>query len=47
MVGAVHDRDIPLVQAIVLVIAGTYVVLNMGTDLLVMMLDPRLRSMRG
>ena len=47
MIGAVHDRDIPLVQAIVLVIAGAYVVLNMGADLLVMMLDPRLRSMRG
>lgn len=47
MIQAVHDRDIPLVQAIVLVIAGAYVVLNMGADLLVMMLDPRLRSMRG
>ena len=47
MIRAVHDRDIPLVQAIVLVIAGSYVVLNMGADLLVMMLDPRLRSMRG
>lgn len=47
MIQAVHDRDMPLVQAIVLVIAGTYVVLNLGTDLLVMMLDPRLRSMRG
>jgi peptide/nickel transport system permease protein len=47
MIQAVHDRDIPLVQGIVLVIAGGYVVLNMGADLLVMMLDPRLRSMRG
>ncbi len=47
MIQAVHDRDIPLVQAIVLVIAGAYVLLNMGADLVVMMLDPRLQSMRG
>jgi len=47
MIRAVHDRDIPLVQAIILVFAGAYVVLNMGADLLVTMLDPRLRSMRG
>jgi len=47
MIQAVHDRDLLLIQAIVLVIAGGYVVLNMGADLLVMMLDPRLRSMRG
>ncbi len=46
MIQAVHDRDIPLVQGIVLVIAGGYVVLNLGADMLTMVLNPRLRSMR-
>lgn len=46
MIQAVHDRDIPLVQGIVLVIAGGYVVLNLGADILTMVLNPRLRSMR-
>jgi peptide/nickel transport system permease protein len=46
MIQAVHDRDIPLVQGIVLVIAGAYVVLNLGADMLTMVLNPRLRSMR-
>lgn len=46
MIQAVHDRDIPLVQGITLVIAGGYVVLNLGADMLTMVLNPRLRSMR-
>jgi peptide/nickel transport system permease protein len=46
MIQAVHDRDIPLVQGVILVIAGGYVVLNLGADLLTMVLNPRLRSMR-
>jgi len=46
MIQAVHDRDIPLVQGVVLVIAGAYVVLNLGADMLTMVLNPRLRSMR-
>jgi peptide/nickel transport system permease protein len=46
MIQAVHDRDIPLVQGVVLVIAGGYVVLNLGADMLTMVLNPRLRSMR-
>jgi peptide/nickel transport system permease protein len=47
MIDAVHDRDVQLIQGIALVIAGGYVVLNLGADLLVMLLNPRLRSMRG
>ncbi len=46
MIQAVHDRDIPLVQGVVLVIAGGYVVLNLGADMLTMVLNPRLRSLR-
>jgi len=47
MIQSVHDRDLPLIQAIVLIIASSYVLINIGADLLVIMLDPRLRSMRG
>jgi peptide/nickel transport system permease protein len=47
MIQAVHDRDIPLVQSVILLAASAYVLLNLGADLLTMMLNPRLRSMRG
>ena len=47
MIQAVHDRDIPVVQSVVLLVASAYVLLNLGADLLTMVLNPRLRSMRG
>lgn len=47
MIQAVHDRDVQLIQAIVLIIASSYVLLNMAADILIMMLDPRLRSIRS
>jgi peptide/nickel transport system permease protein len=47
MVEAVHNRDVPLIQGIALVISGVYVVLNLGADLLVVLLNPRLRTLRG
>lgn len=47
MIQAVHDRDIPLVQSVILLVASAYVLLNLGADLLTMVLNPRLRSMRG
>jgi ABC-type dipeptide/oligopeptide/nickel transport system permease component len=43
-VQAIGARDYPLVQGCVLVIAATYVVVNLATDLLCAWLDPRLRD---
>jgi peptide/nickel transport system permease protein len=41
---AISYSDLPVIQAIVLVIAAIYVVLTFGADLLNAWLDPRLRS---
>ncbi|MEZ4734808.1 MAG: ABC transporter permease [Caldilineaceae bacterium] len=43
---AIHDRDLPLVQSIAVVMAVIYVVANLGADLLTLVLNPRLRSPR-
>ena len=44
MLTAIHDRDLPLVQGIALVMAAVYVIVNLGADLLTLALNPRLRS---
>jgi len=41
---AIQARDYPLVQGCILVIALSYVVVNLGTDLLYGLIDPRVRS---
>ena len=41
---AIQTRDYPLVQGCILVIALTYVFINLGTDLLYGAIDPRLRT---
>lgn len=43
---AVAGRDLPVVQAIVLLLAGVYVVVNLIADLLTVLLVPRLRTRR-
>jgi peptide/nickel transport system permease protein len=43
MVDAVSTRDIPLVQALGMIICGTYVVLNILADVLSIIANPRLR----
>jgi len=45
-VNAISDRDFPLVQAIALLMASIYVVLNLVADLVSLMLNPKLRSQR-
>lgn len=45
-VDAVGDRDLPLVQAIALLFGLIYVFTNMGSDLLALALNPRLRTYR-
>jgi peptide/nickel transport system permease protein len=43
MVNAILTRDFPLVQGGVLLIATSYVVINLATDLLYTCVDPRVR----
>ncbi len=42
-VQAIYGRDIPLVQAAVIVLAGIFVLINLLVDLLYVILDPRIR----
>lgn len=44
MLTAIHDRDLPLVQSIAVVMALIYVLANLLADLLTLLLNPRLRS---
>jgi peptide/nickel transport system permease protein len=41
---AVRDKDMPVVQGIVLLIAAAYVVVNLAVDLLYGLVDPRIRD---
>src|SRR5260370_41310499 len=43
LVNAILQRDYPLVQGGVLLVATTYVLINLATDTLYLYLDPRLR----
>lgn len=44
LVDAVGNRDIPVVQALVIIIAAVYVVVNLLADLLTIVVTPRLRT---
>ncbi len=44
MLTAIYDRDLPLVQSIAMVMAAIYVMANLGADLLIVALNPRLRT---
>jgi ABC-type dipeptide/oligopeptide/nickel transport system permease component len=46
MVDAARERDLGVVQAVVVVVACAYVALNLLADLLVLWLDPRVRTGR-
>jgi ABC-type dipeptide/oligopeptide/nickel transport system permease component len=43
VVDAILWKDLPIVQGVVLLIAATYVVINLLVDLVTLTLDPRLR----
>lgn len=45
MVDSISDRDLPVVQAIALILALIHVVVNLLADLLTMIANPRLRTM--
>jgi peptide/nickel transport system permease protein len=44
LVDAVANRDLPMVQALCLLIAGIYVVLNLAADIATILVSPRLRT---
>ena len=44
VVSAVQRRDYPVIQGSLLVVAGLYVLINLGIDLLYAAIDPRVRS---
>jgi len=44
LINSVTERDVPVVQAIALIIAAVYVVVNLLADLSTIMLTPRLRT---
>jgi peptide/nickel transport system permease protein len=41
---AVSNRDLPVIQAVALLIAGLYVVLNLLADIATILVTPRLRT---
>ena len=43
-VGAVQNRDFPVVQALAIIIAGVYVLLNVIADVATILVSPRLRT---
>ncbi len=45
-IDAISDRDLALVQAVALVLAAIYIGLNLFADLLTLVANPRLRTMR-
>jgi peptide/nickel transport system permease protein len=44
MISAISDRDLGMVQAIALIVASVYVVVNLTADLLTLFANPRLRT---
>jgi peptide/nickel transport system permease protein len=44
LVDAVGNRDVPVVQALALIIAAVYVVVNLGADIITILVTPRLRT---
>jgi peptide/nickel transport system permease protein len=44
LVDSIGFRDSPVIEAIALILAGVYVVANLGADLLIIVLNPRLRT---
>jgi peptide/nickel transport system permease protein len=42
-VDAILRRDYPVIQAVILLVSGVYVLINLGIDLLYLVLDPRIR----
>lgn len=46
MIESVHNRDLPVIQAVAVLSASVYALTNLGADLVAMALDPRQRTRR-
>ncbi|MEM7537594.1 MAG: ABC transporter permease, partial [Chloroflexota bacterium] len=46
MLEAIADRDLPVVLAIAMLLAGVYVIVNLISDVVTLLLNPKLRTMR-
>jgi peptide/nickel transport system permease protein len=44
LMNAIEARDIPIIQAVVLLLAGVYVLLNVTADVACILVTPRLRT---
>jgi peptide/nickel transport system permease protein len=44
LIDAVGNRDVPVVQALALIIAAVYVIVNLGADVITVLVTPRLRT---
>jgi len=44
LVDSVANRDVPVVQALTIIIAAVYVILNLLADLATILVTPRLRT---
>ncbi|KLN59049.1 ABC transporter permease [Kiloniella spongiae] len=45
MIDSISDRDLPVVQALALIVATVYVFVNLSADMLTMIANPRLRTL--
>ena len=45
MIDSISDRDLPVTQAIALIIASVYVAVNLAADIITMIANPRLRTL--
>jgi peptide/nickel transport system permease protein len=43
MIHALQNRDLPVIQAVTLVLAGVYALSNLVSDIVIAALDPRVR----
>ena len=44
LISAITERDIPTIQAITLILASVYVLLNLAADIITILVTPRLRT---
>jgi peptide/nickel transport system permease protein len=46
VIASISNRDLPVVQALAIILASIYVIINLIADLLTLMLNPRLKSLQ-
>ena len=46
MIDSISDRDLPVTQTLALIISCIYVFVNLFADLLTMLANPRLRTLK-